>query len=129
MAVVGSSSEQLVELLRAAARTPGGEIGLLKTAQVARILGRRRDWVHRNALRLGGFRLPGSGEWRFSPQGVASGVLAATEPARDDPASTRPPRGRRLAYPPAKQTLADRPRRATTVMEGGPDGTSGTRKR
>lgn len=120
MAVVGSS-EQLVELLSAAARTPRGEVGLLKTAQVARILGRRRDWVHRNATRLGGFRLPG-GEWRFSPQGVAAGVLATTDAECPDPASTRH-RGRVLAYPPAKQTLADRPRRATTDQQGGPDGT------
>jgi hypothetical protein len=126
MAVVGSS-EQLVELLRAAARTPGGEIGLLKTAQVARILGRRRDWVHRNATRLGGFRLPGSDEWRFSPHGVASGVIAATDATSVAPASTGP-RGRRLAYPPAKQTLADRPRRTTTDPRGGPDATTGTRK-
>ena len=126
MAVVGSADD-LVELLRAAARTPGGEIGLLKTAQVARILGRRRDWVHRNATRLGGFRLPGSGEWRFSPQGVATGVLASAEATNASPASPRP-RGRRIAYPPAKQTLADRPRRATTEPRGGPDATTGTRK-
>jgi len=125
MAVV-ASSEQLVELLRTAARTPGGEIGLLKTAQVARILGRRRDWVHRNATRLGGFRLPG-GEWRFSPQGVASGVLAATEAISTDPPSARP-QGRRLAYPPAKQTLADRPRRATTDQQGGQDAPPSARK-
>jgi hypothetical protein len=126
MAVVGSS-EQLVELLRAAARTPGGEIGLLKSAQVARILGRRRDWVHRNAHGLGGFRLPGSDEWRFSPQGVASGVLAATEATNAAPTTARR-QARRLAYPPAKQTLADRPRRATTDSRGGSDATTGTRK-
>lgn len=126
MAVVGSS-EQLVELLRAAARTPGGEIGLLKTARVARILGRRRDWVHRNATRLGGFRLPGSDEWRFLPQGVASGLMAAADEPSAAPTSTGP-RGRRLAYPSAKQTLAERPRRTTTDPRGGPDATTGTRK-
>lgn len=125
MAVPGSS-EHLVELLSAAARTPGGEIGLLKTVQVARILARRRDWVHRNATRLGGFRLPG-GEWRFSPQGVAAGVLATTTAVRPDPSVTRRA-GRVLAYPPAKQTLADRPRRATTDQRGGPHGASSARK-
>jgi len=125
MAVI-DSSEQLVEMLSAAARTPGGEVGLLRTAQVARILGRRRDWVHRNAPRLGGFRLPG-GEWRFSPQGVAAGVLTTTDAVRPDPASTRQ-RGRVLAYPPAKQTLADHPRRATTDQRGGPDGSPSARK-
>ena len=96
MAVVGSS-EQLVELLREAARIPGGEIGLLKRAQVARILGRCRDWVHRNA-----------------PSTVAAGSR---------------PQGRRLAYPPAKQTLADRPRRAITDPQGGLDAATGTRQR
>ena len=127
MAVAGAP-EQLVDLLRAAARTPGGEVGLLKTAQVARILGRRRDWVHRNAGRLGGFRLPGSDEWRFSPEGVAEGVLAAqdaTNPARL--ASPARAGGRRLAYPPAKQTLADRHRRATIQPRGGRDAPPGTR--
>jgi hypothetical protein len=129
MAVAGSP-EQLVDLLRAAARTPGGEIGLLRTAQVARVLGRRRDWVHRNAGRLGGFRLPGSDEWRFSPEGVAEGVLGAqdaTNPARL--ASPVRAVGRRLAYPPAKQTLADRPRRASTQTRGGQDAPPGTRQR
>ena len=130
MAVAGSP-EQLVDLLRAAARTPGGEIGLLRTAQVARVLGRRRDWVHRNATRLGGFRLPGSDEWRFSPQGVARGVFATqrpTAPTFSDVTNGRPV-GRRLAYPPAKQTLADRPRRPSTEPRGGQDAPSGTRKR
>jgi hypothetical protein len=131
MAVAGSP-EHLVDLLRAAARTPGGEIGLLRTAQVARVLGRRRDWVHRNAGRLGGFRLPGSDEWRFSPQGVAGGVFATQQPAAPTPrdAINGRPAGRRLAYPPAKQTLADRPRRATTPQpQGGQDAPPGARER
>ena len=131
MAVAGSP-EHLVDLLQAAARTPGGEVGLLKTAQVARILGRRRDWVHRNAARLGGFRLPGSDEWRFSPQGVASGVFAtqdAAAPTVPNAAGNGRPVGRRLAYPPAKQTLADRPRRASTRQAGGHGASPGTRKR
>ncbi len=130
MAVAGSP-EQLVDLLRAAARTPGGEIGLLRTAQVARVLGRRRDWVHRNATRLGGFRLPGSDEWRFSPQGVAGGVFATQQspaPALPDATNGRSV-GRRLSYPPAKQTLADRPRRASTQTRGGQDAPPGTRQR
>ena len=127
MAVVGSS-EELVDLLCAAARTPGGEVGLLKTAQVARILGRRRDWVHRNAGRLGGFRLPGSDEWRFSPRGVAIGVLGPHDATSAGVPGPRPA-GRRLAYPPAKQTLADRPRRANTDQRGGPDAPPGPRYR
>ena len=127
MAVVGSP-EDLVELLCAAARTAGGEVGLLTTAQVARILGRRRDWVHRNAGRLGGFRLPGSDEWRFSPRGVAIGVFGPQDATN---AATAGPRSasRRLAYPPAKQTLADRPRRANTDQRGGADAPPGPRYR
>jgi len=128
---VAGAPEQLVDLLRAAARTPGGEVGLLKTAQVARILGRRRDWVHRNAGRLGGFRLPGSDEWRFSPEGVANGVLGAqdaTSPTRLASPAARSV-GRRLAYPPAKQTLADRPRRASSQPQGGQDAPPGARQR
>lgn len=130
MAVAGAP-EQLVDLLRAAARTPGGEVGLLKTAQVARVLGRRRDWVHRNAGRLGGFRLPGSDEWRFSPEGVMEGVLAAQDDTHPTPLATPAARsvGRRLSYPPAKQTLADRPRRASTQTRGGQDAPPGTRQR
>ncbi|MEJ7786967.1 MAG: hypothetical protein WKF96_19370 [Solirubrobacteraceae bacterium] len=124
------SPEHLVDLLSAAARTPGSEVGLLRTAQVARVLGRRRDWVHRNAGLLGGFRLPGSDEWRFSPQGVAAGVLgtqdAMNERATGTPAA-RP--GRRLAYAPAKQMLADRPRRASIDPQGARDAPPGTRKR
>ena len=131
MAVAGSP-EHLVDLLQAAARTPGGEIGLLKTAQVARILGRRREWVHRNAARLGGFRLPGSDEWRFSPQGVAQGVFAtqdAAAPTVPNAAGNGRPVSRRLAYPPAKQTLADRPRRASNRQAGGHGASPGTRQR
>ena len=127
MAVAGSS-EQLVDLLRAAARAPGG---VLKTAQVARILGRRRDWVHCNASRLGAFRLPGSDEWRFSPQGVVVGVLATqtgTSLVASD-APTARSTGRWLAYPPAKQTLADRPRRASRQPRGGQDAPPGAWKR
>ena len=129
MAVAGAPG-QLVDLLRAAARTPGGEVGLLKTAQVARVLGRRRDWVHRNADRLGGFRLPGSDEWRFSPEGVTEGVLAAQDGTNPTRLATTAARsvGRRLSYPPAKQTLADRPRRASQTR-GGQDAPPGTRQR
>jgi hypothetical protein len=126
-----ASPEQLVELLSAAARTPGGEVGLLKTAQVARILGRRRDWVHANAGRLGGFRLPGSDEWRFSPRGVAIGIFGPHDDK--DPTVLGTPRTRpstrRLAYPPAKQTLADRPRRASSDVRGAADAPPGTRQR
>ena len=127
---LAGSPEHLIDLLSAAARTPGGEVGLLRTAQVARVLGRRRDWVHRNAGLLGGYRLPGSDEWRFSPQGVAAGVIGAQD-AMDQPAMGRPAArpDRRLAYPPAKQTLADRPRRAGTDPQGGRGAPPGTRKR
>jgi len=130
MAGIGSP-EQLVELLSAAARTAGGEVGLLKTAQVARILGRRRDWVHANAGRLGGFRLPGSDEWRFSPSGVAIGVFGphdGTDSTVLGAPRTRPG-SRRLAYPPAKQVLADRPRRAGSDLRGVADAPPGTRQR
>jgi hypothetical protein len=115
MAVAGSP-EQLIELLCAAARTAGGEVGLLRTAQVARILGRRRDWVHANAARLGGFRLPGSDEWRFSPRGVATGIFGPHDATTEIVAGAPGARvgGRRLAYPPAKQMLVDRPRRSSS---------------
>lgn len=113
---VAGSPEQLVELLCAAARTRSGEVGLLTTAQVAQILGRRRDWVHRKAGRLGRFRLPGSGEWRFCPRGVALGIFGphdATNVTGPGEPGARVG-GRRLADPPAKQMLADRPRRASS---------------
>lgn len=112
---VARAPEQLVELLCDAARTAEGEIGLLTSAQLARVLGRRREWVLRNALRLGGFPLPGSGQWRFSPRGVAEGVLAAQDvgrwPAQSAVAERSP--SRRLSYPPTGQLLGDRPRRGT----------------
>ena len=126
-----ASPEQLIELLSAAARTSGGEVGLLKTAQVARILGRRRDWVHANAGRLGGFRLPGSDEWRFSPRGAAIGIFGphdGTDPTLLGTPRTRPST-RRLAYPPAKQVLADRPRRAGSDLRGAADAPPGMRQR
>ena len=111
---VTHSPEQLVELLSQAAHTPGDEVGLLTSAQVARVLGRHRNWVLRNAIRLGGFRLPGSDEWRFSPRGVAEGILGSQEGAARpmQPAATgRRSALRRLSYPPPEQLLGDRPRR------------------
>ena len=129
---VAGAPEQLVDLLRAAARTPGGEVGLLKTAQVARILGRRRDWVHRNAGRLGGFRLPGSDEWRFSPRGVAIGVFAIDDSpptVPGDSAAQHAPATRRLAYPPARHVLSDRPRRQSASRHGASDGPPDPRDR
>jgi hypothetical protein len=68
MAVAGAP-EQLVDLLRAVARMPGGEIA--PTAQSV---------------------------------------------------------GRRVGPPPAKQTLADRRRQASTQISGGPNAPPGTRK-
>jgi hypothetical protein len=106
--------EQLVALLSQAAHTASQEIGLLTSTQVARVLGRHRNWVLRNAIRLGGFRLPGSGEWRFSPRGVAEGILGyqerAAPPTQPADASRRSV-SRRLSYPPPEQLLGDRPRR------------------
>jgi len=49
MAVSGPSPELLIELLSSAARTPGGQVGLLTAAQVAQVLGHRREWVYANA--------------------------------------------------------------------------------
>ena len=127
------SPEQLVELLPAAARTPGGEIGLLKTAQVARILGRRRDWVHRNATRAR--RLPVARQRRVAllarrasraassrrtPQADADGrptpASAGGPSAADSP--TRPPSRR-----------SPTARGARRHHEEDHDATSGTRKR
>lgn len=68
---IAGAPELLIELLTEAARTPGGQVGLLRAAQVAQILGRHRDWVQAHATQLGGFRLPDSEEWRFVPRGVA----------------------------------------------------------
>ena len=81
------SPDLLTELLTAAARTPGGEVGLLRTAQVADVLGRRRDWVTAHARLLRGFQLPGSDEWRFSARGVAIGAFEL----EDDPMLPRRP--------------------------------------
>lgn len=133
MAVAGAS-EQLVELLSRAARTQDGEVRLLTSSEVARVLGRHRNWVQRNAARLGGLRLPDSDEWRFTPGGVAAGLLASQDDAaavgRDDrPAVAGRAGGRRLAYPPAKKTLADRPRRAEPNSRGEPDAPASTWKR
>jgi hypothetical protein len=113
---VAGAPELLIELLTEAARTPGGQVGLLRAAQVAQILGRHRDWVQAHATQLGGFRLPDSEEWRFVPRGVANGILgldnAAGLPLQSH--TTASPRdgasARQLAYPPARQVLADRPR-------------------
>lgn len=58
---VAGAPELLVELLTEAARTPGGQVGLLRAAQVAQVLGRHRDWVQAHATQLGGFRLFDSG--------------------------------------------------------------------
>lgn len=65
---IAGAPELLIELLTEAA---GGQVGLLRAAQVAQILGRHRDWVQAHATQLGGFRLPDSEEWRFVPRGVA----------------------------------------------------------
>ncbi len=129
MAVAGTP-EQLMGLLCAAARTAGGDIGLLSSADVARVLGRHPNWVRRHALWLGGFRLPGSDEWRFSPEGVAAGVLGPHDTASMTPVRPDARHGRRLAYPPAKQVLADRPRRTARDLRGeGRDAPAGARKR
>lgn len=106
-------------------------VGLLRTAQVARILGRRRDWVHANAGRLGGFRLPGSDEWRFSLRGVTIGIFGTHEDTDSTVLGTprTRPSIRRLAYPPAKQVLADRPRRPSSDLRGAADAPPGTRQR
>ena len=115
---VAGAPELLIELLTEAARTPGGQVGLLRAAQVAQILGRHRDWVQAHATQLGGFRLPDSEEWRFVPRGVANGIFGLdntaglplqghTSASPRDRASAR-----QLAYPPARQVLADRPRHA-----------------
>lgn len=131
---VAAASEQLVELLSHAARTESGEVRLLTSGEVARVLGRHRNWVQRNAARLGGLRLPDSEEWRFTPRGVADGLIASQDEAaavaRDDrPVVAGRAGGRRLAYPPAKQTLADRPRRVDPDPRGEPDAPASTWKR
>ncbi|MEA2188183.1 MAG: hypothetical protein QOK16_3194 [Solirubrobacteraceae bacterium] len=123
---VADAPELLIELLTEAARTPGGQVGLLRAAQVAQILGRHRDWVQTHATQLGGFRLPDSDEWRFAPRGVAHGILGLDDDASADsplPSSSASPRrrasARQLAYPPARQVLADRPRHAGNDRQGG----------
>ena len=111
---VARSPQQLVDLLSDAARAADGEVGLLTCSQVARVLGRHRNWVLRNAIGLGGFRLPGSDEWRFSPCGVAEGVFAGRDPAAwpaQLAAAGQRSGSRRLAYPAPKELLGDRPRR------------------
>jgi len=122
---VAGAPELLIELLTEAARTPGGQVGLLRAAQVAQILGRRRDWVQAHATQLGGFRLPDSEEWRFAPRGVANGIFglddAAAEPLllSSSASPRRRASARQLAYPPARQVLADRPRHAGSDRQGG----------
>jgi hypothetical protein len=113
-------------LLTEAARTPGVQVGLLRAAQVAQILGRHRDWVQTHAALLGGFRLPDSDEWRFAPRGVANGIFGLDDDAADPSlpsSSSDSPRRRasalQLAYPPARQVLADRPRHAGSDRQGG----------
>ena len=88
---VARAPELLIELLTEAARTPGGQVGLLRAAEVAQILGRHRDWVQTHAKQLGGFRLPDSDEWRFAPRGVANGIFGL-----DDAAGTRRCRAHQL---------------------------------
>jgi len=121
MAAIGPP-DLLIELLSAAARTPGGEVGLLRTAQVADVLGRRRDWVTAHAGLLRGFQLPGSDEWRFSARGVAIGVfdLDDADPILPEapPDATQAQNSGRLAYPPARQILGDKPRQAPTTQPG-----------
>jgi len=123
---VAGAPELLIELLTEAARTPGGQVGLLRAAQVAQILGRRRDWVQAHATQLGGFRLPDSEEWRFAPRGVVNGIFGLENDGAADPpllSSSASPRrrasARQLAYPPARQVLADRPRHAGSDRQGG----------
>lgn len=122
---VAGAPELLIELLTEAARTQGGQVGLLRAAQVAQILGRHRDWVQTHATQLGGFRLPGSDEWRFAPRGVATAIFGLDDAAADPPlpSSSAAPRrrasARQLAYPPARQVLADRPRHAGSDRQGG----------
>ena len=122
---VARAPELLIELLTEAARTPGGQVGLLRAGQVAQILGRHRDWVQAHAAHLGGFRLPDSDEWRFAPRGVANGIFGLDDDAVDPPlkSSSDSPRrrasARQLAYPPARQVLADRPRHAGSDRQGG----------
>ncbi|MDP1849743.1 MAG: hypothetical protein Q8K79_18290 [Solirubrobacteraceae bacterium] len=120
---VAGAPDLLIDLLTEAARTPGGQVGLLRAGQVAEILGRHRDWVQTHATQLGGFRLPGSEEWRFAPRGVANGIFglgdAAGQPLDSSTSASSRPRAstRQLAYPPARQVLADRPRQ--TDRQGG----------
>jgi hypothetical protein len=122
---VARAPELLIELLTEAARTPGGQVGLLRAAEVAQILGRHRDWVQTHAKQLGGFRLPDSDEWRFVPRGVANGIFGLDDAAADPPlpSSSASPRrrasARQLAYPPARQVLADRPRHAGSDRQEG----------
>jgi hypothetical protein len=119
----GGAPELLMELLSDASKTPAGRAGLLKTAQVADVLGRSQGWVHEHARLLGGFRLPGSDEWRFSPRGVAMGVFDrhdAGPSTTTPPRTTRAPGASRLPYPPARQLLTDQPRRLTSDRDGGP---------
>jgi hypothetical protein len=117
--------ELLSELLTEAARAPGGRVGLLRAGEVAQILGRHRDWVQEHATQLGGFRLPGSGEWRFAPRGVVDGIFGLGDsggpPLQSSaPAASRgPASARQLAYPPARQVLADRPRHVRSDQQGG----------
>ena len=86
------------------------------------MLGRRRDRVTAHARLLRGFQLPGSDEWRLSARGVAIGVfeLADADPMLPEapPDPTQALRGARLAYPPARQILGDKPRQARTTKSG-----------
>jgi len=108
MAVAGSP-EQLVDLLRAAARTSGGGIGLLKTAQVAHPRAPSRLGA---PLRKPAGWLPAARKRQVAllPQGVAIGVLGVQE-------ATNPEGARRDGLSP-KETLADRRRRARTEPRG-----------
>ena len=132
MAVSGPAPELLIELLSSAARTPGGQVGLLTAAQVAQVLGHRREWVYARVGVLGGFRLPGTDEWRFSPRGVAIGVFAIDDSppmVPGDTAAQHAPITRRLAYPPARHVLSDRPRRQSASRHGASDGPPDPRDR
>lgn len=132
MMAVADAPELLTELPNEAARTSRGQVGLLTAPQVAEILGRHREWVHAHAALLGGFQLPDSGEWRFSPRGVVRGVFGGWDPTRStefrsESAPHRRPGSRRLAYPPAEHTLTNRPRQPRRGRGGASDAASKSR--